>query len=165
MSEWDGHVSDARRSAPPRHVREILELAMERMSGSDEARAYRAWMRASGAMVASTTAPRRFAAGVLTVACPSSVWTNELTYLGAQILTRMNELAPGHPVRRLRFVVSPLPALGQSEERVECTPHPTVAHRLPSAALNGAHGAAAGIRDERLRSAVQATLRAAAGEP
>jgi hypothetical protein len=133
------------------------------MIGSQEARAYLAWTRASGAVVAAVTAPRSLSAGVLTVGCQSSIWANELTYLGAQILQRMNELCPGHAVKRLRFVVAPTP--GSEGPEVDADATPDAANRLPRSELDGARAAAAGIRDERLSGAVEAALRAAAGEP
>ena len=134
------------------------------MIGSEEARAYLAWTRASGAAVAAVTAPRSLSAGVLTVGCPSSIWANELTYLGAQILQQMNELCPGHTVRRLRFIVAPSPGSEGPEGGADATPG-VAANRLPRSELDEARAAAAGIRDERLSGAVEAALRAAAGEP
>ena len=64
--------------------------------------------------VAANARPRSFARGVLTVECASSIWAQELTYLGGQLLARMNELDPAHPVQRFRFVTrrSPAPAAG-----------------------------------------------------
>ena len=89
----------------PRLVRDILESEMTRLTGSDRARAYKAWARASVPPVSLATRPGGFHKGVLVVECESSVWANELTLLSAQILARMHEVAPGHPVTRLRFVV------------------------------------------------------------
>mgnify|MGYP005839656629 CR=1 FL=1 len=77
------------------------------MRTSDQARAYGVWARAAGEPVGANARPRSFARGVLTVECASSVWANELTYLTGQLLARMTELDPGHPVERLRFVSRP----------------------------------------------------------
>ncbi len=70
------------------------------------------WARAAGDAVAANARPRSFARGVLTVECASSIWAQELTYLGGQLLARMDELDPAHPVERFRFVTrrSPAPA-------------------------------------------------------
>lgn len=84
--------------------------ALDRLATSDEARAYSAWARAVGDPVTGGTRPKAFRRGQLTIECASSVWANELTYLGPQILRRMEEVAPGHPVKRFRFVVGRLPA-------------------------------------------------------
>jgi hypothetical protein len=93
----------------PRRLGEILTPALNRIAGGDEARAYVAWARAVGEPVTRGTRPKAFRRGQLTVECASSVWANELTYLGPQILRRMDEVAPGHPVERFRFVVGRLP--------------------------------------------------------
>lgn len=87
----------------PKRLAEIIGGAVGRALESEQARAYRAWTRAVGVQIAAVTHPLRFARGTLTVACESSVWANELTYLTNTILARMDEVEPGHPVRRLRF--------------------------------------------------------------
>jgi hypothetical protein len=94
----------------PRRVGDVITPALDRLAGGDEARAYTAWARAVGEPVSDGTRPKAFRRGQLTVECASSVWANELTYLGPQILRRMDEVAPGHPVERFRFVVGRLPA-------------------------------------------------------
>jgi predicted nucleic acid-binding Zn ribbon protein len=88
----------------PRKIGDIVSQALDRLVGSDEARAFQLWHRAAGAQVASVTQPIRFARGTLTVVCESSVWTNELTYLGGTLLERLRALDPSCPVERLRFV-------------------------------------------------------------
>jgi hypothetical protein len=89
----------------PRRLGDILTPALGKLADSDEARAYAAWARAVGEPVTRGSRPKAFRRGQLTVECASSVWANELTYLGPQILRRMDEVAPGHPVQRFRFVV------------------------------------------------------------
>jgi hypothetical protein len=97
------------------------------------------------------------------VECTSSVWANELTYLGAQILRRMDEVAPGHPVKRFRFVIERA-APRQEEAPPESTA--TQRHERPAPQdLGGARAQAEGVRDERLRAAIEAALRMSSGEP
>lgn len=152
----------ARRSDLPRPLREILDPALTKLATSEQARAFGAWTRAAGAPMASAARPSAFFNGVLTVDCASSIWANELTYLGGQILARMNELTPGQPVRRLRFVVArePRPA-----GPPEADPAPARPPREPLAApsLQAALAAADGVRDERLREAIRAALQASGG--
>jgi hypothetical protein len=98
---------------------------------------------------------------VLTVECSSSVWANELTYLSGQLLRRMDEVAPGHPVKRFRFVIK------RAERQEEEPPAPkTRAHHktLAPADLQEARELAEGVRDERLRAAIEAALRATSKE-
>ena len=94
----------------PRRLGDIITPSLDKLAGGDEARAYAAWARAVGDPVSGGTRPKAFRRGQLTVECASSVWANELTYLGPQILRRMDEVAPGHPVMKFRFIVGRLPA-------------------------------------------------------
>lgn len=162
-------MSARRRGAPdgpgsePKRLGDILNPALDRLATSEQARAYGAWARAAGDQVASGARPRHFARGLLTVECTSSVWANELTYLGSQILRRMDEVAPGHPVKRFRFVVE------RSAPRQEDEPSPAKEERRyerpASPDLCGARAQAEGVRDERLRAAIEAALRASSVEP
>jgi len=154
---------ERQRSSLPRPLREILDPALQRLAGSDQARAFGAWTRASGAPVSSCARPSRFFNGVLTVECVSSIWANELTYLSGEILVRLDEVAPGHPVKRLRFVIAREVRLPEGEERPE-TPPPERAERLSGEALEGARAMAAEVRDPHLREAIEAALRASSGD-
>ena len=149
--------------AEPKRLGDILNPALDRLATSEQARAYGAWARAAGEQVASGARPRHFGRGLLTVECTSSVWANELTYLGGQILRRMDEVAPGHPVKRFRFVVE------RAARRQEDEPSPAkeepLRERPAPPDLGGARAQAEGVRDERLRAAIEAALRASSEEP
>ena len=57
------------------------------------------------------TAPVGERAGVVTVACSSSAWAQELDLLGGRILARIRpELPSGIPLEGLRFIISSDPA-------------------------------------------------------
>ena len=88
----------------PRKIGDIVSRSLDRLVGSDKARAFQLWRRAAGEQVAAVTQPIRFSRGTLTVVCESSVWANELTYLGGTLLDRLRALDPACPVERLRFV-------------------------------------------------------------
>jgi hypothetical protein len=151
------------RDAEPRRLSNIINPALERMATSEQARAYGAWARAAGNQVASGAHPRYFSRGVLTVECTSSVWANELTYLGGQIIARMDEVAPGHPVKRFRFVVARAAATQEDEP---AAPKRDSRYEQPAPAdLDGARVQAEGVRDQRLRAAIEAALRGSSGEP
>ena len=166
----------------PRKIGEILNPALARLDTTDQARAYGLWARAAGDAVAANARPRSFARGVLTVECASSMWAQELTYLGGHLLARMSELDPAHPVQRLRFVArhspvpppeppgAPLPrpssepATGPSTQEDE----PAVSKKsrrdgtIDRADLAAAEAGAREVGDERLREAIRAALDAAA---
>jgi hypothetical protein len=180
------------RGAAPRRLGDIITPVLGRLAGGDEARAYSAWARAVGEPVSGGTRPRAFRRGQLTVECASSVWANELTYLGPQILRRMDEVAPGHPVKRFRFVVGRLPAppaaAGEVGDAARAAPRgagpegrsPETSgqesgdpatkeesrRRQPGAdAREGARAQAQGVHDERLRAAIEDALRRSSEEP
>ena len=146
----------------PKRLGDILGTSLGRMATSEQARAYSAWARASGEQVASGARPRHFSRGVLTVECTSSVWANELTYLGGQVLRRMDEVAPGHPVKRFRFVVER--AAPKQEEEPTAAKQSSRRERPAPPDLSGARAEAEGVRDERLRAAIEAALRASSVE-
>ena len=157
VAQGGGHA----RGSEPKRLGDILSAALGRMATSEQGRAYAAWTRAAGEQVASGARPRHFSRGVLTVECTSSVWANELTYLGGQILKRMDELAPEHPVKRFRFVIERAtpqrsePPAAREDRRYEAPAQPD---------LGGARAQAEGVHDERLRAAIKAALRTSPAE-
>jgi predicted nucleic acid-binding Zn ribbon protein len=146
------------RSRLPRPLREILNPAVQGLEASDQARAYGAWAAAAGAEINRCARPSSFFKGVLTVECASSIWTNELNYLARGILERMEDIAPGHPVRSLRFVVERA-SRAQDEEQEESAV--TRVDAIDAAALGAARRRLTDISDERLRAAMEAVLRSA----
>ena len=153
---------DRARGSDPQRLGDILGAALGRLATSEQARAYAAWARAAGEQVASGAHPRHFSRGVLTVECTSSVWANELTYLGGQILRRMDEVAPGHPVKSFRFMIE---RAAQRQEEETPSARDTRLHERPAPPdLGGARAQAEGVRDARLRAAIEAALRASSAE-
>ena len=163
MSGDRASESGPARGSDPKRLGDILGAAVGRLANSDQARAYAAWARASGGQVASGARPRHFSRGVLTVECTSSVWANELTYLGGQILRRMDEVAPGHPVKRFRFVIER--AAPRQEEEPPPAEDELQDERPAPPDLGGARAQAEGVRDEQLRAAIEAALRASSTQP
>jgi hypothetical protein len=176
----------------PRRLGDIITPALGRLAGGDEARAYSAWARAVGDPVSGGTRPKAFRRGQLTIECASSVWANELTYLGPQILRRMHEVAPGHPVERFRFVVGRLPApptavgdavddarTAQRDPFPEGPPPDPAGQESGMPATKGkrrsqqpapdaqpaARAEVEGVHDARLRAAIEASLRRSSEEP
>jgi predicted nucleic acid-binding Zn ribbon protein len=176
----------------PRRLGDIITPALGKLAGNDAARAYSAWSRAVGEPVTRGTRPKAFRRGQLTVECASSVWANELTYLGPQILRRMDEVAPGHPVERFRFVVGRLPTAepaadgdpderaGQGDERASSqASEPSAGQESGASATkkmrrdqqpapdvqDAARAQAEGVDDGRLRAAIEAALRRSSQEP
>jgi predicted nucleic acid-binding Zn ribbon protein len=90
--------------AEPRRLGDVLKETADRLGGTEQMHAYRAWAAAAGERLAAVTAPQHFAAGTLTVVCDAAVWAQELTYLSGEILEKMRAHDPACPVQRLRFV-------------------------------------------------------------
>ncbi|MEK6326719.1 MAG: DciA family protein [Actinomycetota bacterium] len=74
------------------------------------AAAQSAWPAAAGAQVAAEAEPVAERDGVITIACRSAAWAQELDLLGPELLARLNRAlsearggAPEAPVRALRF--------------------------------------------------------------
>jgi predicted nucleic acid-binding Zn ribbon protein len=88
-------------------------VALEGVVGRAEpatllARAQGAWAGAAGSGLAAFAEPVSERDGVLTVACESAVWAQELELLSADLLARLNaalEDAGNPQLARLRFVV------------------------------------------------------------
>jgi predicted nucleic acid-binding Zn ribbon protein len=66
-----------------------------------------AWARAVGAAIAGEATPVAERNGVVTVACRSATWAQELDLLGGRILVQLRENLPsGAPLQGLRFIAS-----------------------------------------------------------
>ena len=164
----------------PRRLGDIITPALDKLARGDEARAYSAWARAVGDPVAGGTRPKAFRRGQLTIECASSVWANELTYLGPEILRRMDEVAPGHPVERFRFVIGRLPgppdadldgparsaeASREEDSGLSATKEKRLRERPAPDEHDAARAQAEGVDDGRLRAAIEAALRRSSQEP
>ena len=62
----------------------------------------RAWAEAVGPAVAAECSPVSERAGVVTVACRSAVWAQELTLLAPELVGRLNAVVGGARVTELR---------------------------------------------------------------
>jgi len=91
-----------------------LALALERSRRelaplTTLARMQEAWSDIAGTAVAAESEPVSERAGVITVACSSAVWAQELDLLGAELLERactaLGSADGPPPVVRLRFVI------------------------------------------------------------
>jgi hypothetical protein len=110
-----------------------------------------AWPEAVGAAIAANAWPARVARdGTLHVHTASSTWAFELAQLSDSVLSRLRERLGEDFPAALRFVVGPLPELGEEVEkfRDESTLKPTAEQ------IEEAQRIAAPIEDQALREAV-----------
>jgi predicted nucleic acid-binding Zn ribbon protein len=64
----------------------------------------RVWAAVAGPALAREAAPAAARAGVVTVACSSSVWAQELDLMAPMVIARLNTALGGDRVQRLRCV-------------------------------------------------------------
>ena len=67
----------------------------------------RAWPQAAGEVFVAQSEPVAERAGVVTVACASSVWAQELDLLSERVVERLNETLGRSAVRGLRAQARP----------------------------------------------------------
>lgn len=67
----------------------------------------RVWPDAVGPQIARVTRPIGWLDGVLTIAVPSPIWTQELRYLDEELRSAVNRRLTGGEVHRIRTVVRP----------------------------------------------------------
>jgi predicted nucleic acid-binding Zn ribbon protein len=95
------------RRAAPRPVGMALDALRARLEPATPLAAIqRAWPTAAGPAVAREATPVAERDGVLTLACRSAVWAQELDLMAEDLLARLNEVLEGPPVRRLRCVAT-----------------------------------------------------------
>ena len=93
-----GAPADAGQPAGPKPTRAAWATSCSPASARSSAATRRApslWQQAAGAGRAPRSQAAAFARGTLTVACESSVWAQELTYLGGRILSVCGALDAG----------------------------------------------------------------------
>jgi predicted nucleic acid-binding Zn ribbon protein len=100
-----------RRRRTPRPLATAIGEALERAEPATLLAAVQsAWPAAVGEAIAREATPVSERAGVVTVACSSSAWAQELDLLGTQILEKVtSELPAGTALEALRFITSDNP--------------------------------------------------------
>jgi predicted nucleic acid-binding Zn ribbon protein len=99
----------------PRPIGEAIGAALEGSAPSTLLAAVQgAWASAVGEAIAREAAPVSERDGVVTVACGSATWAQELDLLGERILAQIRaEVADAQALRGLRFTAS-----GESDQRL-----------------------------------------------
>ena len=91
----------------PRPISSALGEVLERIAPQTPlAAAQLAWPRAAGEAIAAESEPVEERAGVLTIACSSATWAEQLDLLQAELLDRLRaEIGARGEIRDLRFQV------------------------------------------------------------
>lgn len=95
------------------------------------ARTFAWWSRSVPPRVLEHARPVKLSHGVLIVHVSSSVWANELHYLGEDFLQRIRQHVPNSGVKKLRFKVGPLPDLPTRTREKPPAPEPVQLAALP----------------------------------
>ena len=101
-------------STPPRPGATLVDQLFARVGLSDDARAYRAmhaWHRMAGARLGKHTRPERVRGRSLFVRVASAPWANELSYIRASLLERLQASRGAEWIDDLRFTIGPLAGL------------------------------------------------------
>jgi predicted nucleic acid-binding Zn ribbon protein len=99
-----------RRRSSPRSLAPALECVADQvMPATLLAEVQRAWPDAAGPALATAAVPVSERDGVVTVACGSGVWAQELDLLGERVCAALNARLGRDAVRRLRAVATPPP--------------------------------------------------------
>jgi predicted nucleic acid-binding Zn ribbon protein len=91
----------------PRPVSAAVEALASRVAPTTPLAAIQGgWLEAVGEAIAREARPVAERDGVVTVACRSAVWAQELDLMGSEVVERLNHALGGVPIRRLRCVAS-----------------------------------------------------------
>ena len=94
------------RRLAPRALSTALEhVARDVAPDTVLARVQAAWSQVAGERLAQAATPISERDGVVTVACESGVWAQELELLGPDLLHRLEGVLGGASVTKFRFVV------------------------------------------------------------
>jgi predicted nucleic acid-binding Zn ribbon protein len=97
----------ARRLGPRPFAPALERVADRLMPATLLAEVQRAWPAAAGSVLAGAAQPVSERDGVVTVACGSAVWAQELDLLSERVVGALNEQLGRPAVRRLRAVATP----------------------------------------------------------
>jgi predicted nucleic acid-binding Zn ribbon protein len=92
----------SRRRAPVPVAGAVERLAAQLEPMTPLAAVQRVWAGAVGPVVAAECSPVSERGGVVTVACRSAVWAQELTLLAPELVGRLNAATGGSAVTELR---------------------------------------------------------------
>jgi hypothetical protein len=107
-------------------INDAVMAALTRAGLSDQAKhllIFQCWEKAVGPEIAARTSPQGFGRGVLRVCARSATWQNELTFLKADIIAKINQFLGQAMVRELKVVSGNFPSAGREA--------PAAAPKLP----------------------------------
>jgi predicted nucleic acid-binding Zn ribbon protein len=90
----------------PRPIAEAVARVIDRAAPATTlARVQRCWGEVAGEVIAAEATPVSEQSGVVTVACRSAVWANELELLSKGLIEGLNDSLGSRAVGTLKFIV------------------------------------------------------------
>jgi len=100
-------------SSSPRLLGEILPETLKKKAlylPTKDRTLIDAWNRAVGPQISSKAEPDRLKDDVLFVRVATSVWMHELQYMKQDIISKLNGILGGNPVKQIRFFIGEIEA-------------------------------------------------------
>jgi hypothetical protein len=146
-----------RRRGKVQHVSKVLDAAYPGREPADLAavRAFAWWDKVVPARVARNARPVRLVRGTLIVHARTAAWSQELSFLQADLLNAIQERAPTAGVQRLRMQVGPLPPPPTRMVKPKPKVQPIEVGELPGELAR----AIAHVKDDALRDVVSLAAR------
>ena len=98
-----------KRSAPRPLAEALQGVARDASPATLIAAVQAAWPSVAGETLAAAAQPVSASERVVTIACESGVWAQELELLGPDLLERLNASLEGARIEKLRFVIGSPP--------------------------------------------------------
>lgn len=134
---------------------ESVAAALEGLGLTDYAQRLRiqiAWREAVGPEIADRTAPASFTRGTLVVRTKNAAWANELTFLAAEIVVRVNAALGSKAVKELKIQAGHIPG------RPDDAPPAWTRTPLSSAEKRAVESTAQSIEDPEVRAAFERAM-------
>lgn len=139
-----------RRKGKLESVSKLLQSVYPAPDQLAAAKAFAWWSRSVPPRILEHARPVKLSHGVLIVHVSSSVWANELHYLGEDLLQQIRKHAPESRIEKLHFKVGPLPDIPK-----RARPNPPAAPPVRLAALPEELGRALSkVHDDALRKTI-----------
>lgn len=120
-----------RRKGKLESVGKLLQGVYPAPNQLEAAKAFGWWSRSVPPRILEHARPVKLSHGVLIVHVSSSVWANQLHYLGEDLLQQLRKHVPHSGIKKLRFKVGPLPDIPKRARATPPAPEPVRLASLP----------------------------------
>lgn len=128
-----------RRNCPLEDSSNVMYRALRQAGLNDQARRlqiFQCWRGAVGPKIAARTTPEMFRHGVLLVKVANATWQHELTYLKADIITKLNDALGKAMVTELKVICGHRNAASENPDQGPRIPQPQAQDYAAAAAVS-----------------------------